>query len=258
MNQFEQNKTWDIDTVVSFMEFFFNFHPHPYQRRFLEACLNSKRIAGKWPRQSGKSTTVANYVLFKAITSKVSIMIIAPTQSQSGELYKKIRDIAVSNPVIDNLIIKSTETELRFANSSRILSLPCGPDGKTIRGYTADIEILEESGHLKDLIVNTVILPMIASKADGQVIKIGTPWIRNHFYRSCFEDKNYSVVSIGWREVVSAGQYTQEFIDEQKSQLLDIEFATEYDSEFIDDANSFFPTLLLDNCKLTYNLYPII
>ena len=248
---------WTIELLIGFLNFYFEFKPHSYQRRFLDACLRNNRIVGKFPRQSGKSTIVSIYALFRALTDKVNIIIVAPTQSQSSELYEKIRALAVSNPLINKQIIKDTVTELRFENGSRIISLPSGHDGRTIRGYTADIAIIEEAGHMEDQIVNTVIIPMIASKGiKGQVIKIGTPWLRNHFYRSCYEDKNYKVISINWEEVVEQGQYDINFIDEQKMQLTDIEFRTEYQSEFIDEVSSYFPLSLLEKCKLNYKLYP--
>lgn len=250
---------WNIDLLCGFFDFYFNFSPHSYQKRFLEKCLTSNRIAGKWPRQSGKSTTVSAYTLFRALTDKVNIIIVAPTQTQSGELYEKIRALAVSNPLINKQIVKDTVTELKFANGSRIISLPSGHDGKTIRGYTADIAIIEEAGQMSDQIVNTVIIPMIASKGvNGQVIKIGTPWLRNHFYRSCYEDKGYKVIAINWEEVVEQGQYDMDFINEQKMQLTDTEFRTEYQSEFIDEISSYFPLSLLEKCKLNYELYPPI
>jgi len=250
---------WNADLLCNFSEFFFGFKPYEYQKRFLNACLTSNRVAGKFPRQSGKSRIVAIYSLFKAITKPTSIVIVAPTQSQSSELYKKIRDMAIENAVISPQLKKCTATEMVLDNGSRILSLPCGPEGKTIRGYTADIAIIEEAGFMDDEIVNSVVIPMIASKKkDGQVIKIGTPWTRNHFFRSCFVDKNYNVISISYPEVVSAGQYTQEFIDEQRTQMLDIEFKTEYEAEFIDDMYAFFPLAVLENCKLNYSLIQTI
>jgi len=246
---------WTPELMFGFMDFYFGFKPYSYQKRFLKACLEKKRIAASWCRQSGKSTAVANYALFKAVTSKVSIIIVAPTQSQSGELYEKIRTIAASNPFINKLIVKDTQTEMKFENGSRIISLPCGPEGRTIRGYTADIAIIEEAGHMKDNIVNQVIIPMIAA-TNGQIIKIGTPWLRNHFWKSIVKDPHYTVINVHWREAVAEGQYKQEFIDEQKEQLLDIEFRTEYCNEFIDDTMAFFPISLLEQCKANYQLYP--
>lgn len=252
-----ENIDWNLDLLIGFLDFFFKFKPYRYQQRFLKACLESKRVAGKWCRQSGKSTTVSVYCLFRAVTGKVTIIVVAPTQSQSSELYKKIRDMAVSNPAINRLITKDTQTEMQFDNGSRIISLPSGPEGKTIRGYTADIAIIEEAGQMKDQIVNTVVVPMLAA-TNGQIIKIGTPWLRNHFWKSCNSPKIYKLIEVSWEEALKEGQYSKEFIEEQKEQLTDVEFQTEYAIKFIDDAASFFPISLLKQCKYNYKLFPLI
>ena len=245
----------DHDLINDFCSFFFNFKPHFYQEDFLKKCFSKNRIAGKWSRQSGKSQTVAVYCNMKCLLEPTSIMIIAPTQSQSSELYDKIRVLAESNETLKGMITKSTATELKFTNGSRIKALPSGPEGASIRGYTADIVIIEESGKMKDEIVNMVIIPMIASKLDkGQIIKIGTPLIKNHFHRSCFIDPNYEVVNVTWREGIKAGQYTQQFIDEQRLNLLDIEFRSEYEAEFCEEESSFFSSNLISSVSVEYEL----
>ena len=249
----------DPELLNDLLDFFFDFKPYTYQKKFLKACLNNNRIAGKWCRQAGKSQIVAIYCLLRALMGHTSIIVVAPTQNQSTELYSKIREVAEKKANIRTLIKSSSATEMKFKNGSRILSLPCGPYGATIRGYTADIAVIEEAGDMKDEIVNTVIVPMLASKGDkGQIIKIGTPLRRNHFYRSCFKDKEYKVINVVWQDCIKEGQYTQKFIDEQKSQMLDIEFRAEYCAEFIDDTLSFFPMYILENCKADYTLFPII
>lgn len=251
---------FDITTedVVRFSQFWFKFFPYDYQIKFLHACLHSNRVLGKFPRQSGKSQTVAVYALVKALLSRVQILIVAPTQTQSKELYEKIR-VMISDSELNAFLVKSTETEMKFDNGSRIISLPAGPRGDTIRGFTADIVIIEEAGIMKDNIINTVIIPMLASKGkDGQIIKIGTPLTKNHFYHSCFEDSQYAVVTITWRDVVLAGHYHIDFIKEQKKKLLTIQFKTEYESEFIDDISSFFTIKLINSAKEDYKLLDYI
>lgn len=246
----------DKNYIVDFAEFWFGFTPYFYQKDFLNACLTRTRIAGKWSRQAGKSQAVAIYSLFRAVSERCQILITAPTQSQSKELYEKIRQMSGDNPIILDYITKSTETEMKFKNGSRILSLPCGPEGKSIRGYTADIVIIEEAGIMKDSIVNTVIIPMIASKkGKGQIIKIGTPLTKNHFYTSIFEDPNYYISNVTWRDCIKAGSYSQEFIDEQRLNLLDIQFKTEYEAEFITGLSSFFEIEILNiSDKYDYKL----
>jgi len=248
----EKYKNIDINR---FSQFWFKFLLYTYQLSFLKACLTKNRVVAIWPRQSGKSQTVSVYCLFRALLDKIQIIIVAPTQSQSGELYLKIRAMAEENEVIKSQITKSTETEMIFLNGSRILSLPCGPEGKSIRGYTADIVVLEEAGIMKDSIVNTVILPMIAAKKDkGQIIKIGTPLLKNNFYESCF-NKKYEVIKITWRDCVEVGQYSLDFIEEQKSNLLANEFLTEYEAEFPDDSMSFFTQELINKCIDQFTLW---
>ena len=231
----------DESYIKDFAEFWFGFTPYFYQMEFLNACLTKNRVAAKWCRQAGKSQSVAIYSLFRVLSERCQILITAPTQSQSKELYEKIRQMSMDNPIILEYITKSTETEMKFKNGSRILSLPCGPEGKSIRGYTADVVIIEEAGIMKDSIVNTVIIPMIASKKEqGQIIKIGTPLTKNHFYTSIFDDTNYFVSNVTWRECIKAESYSQEFVDEQRLNLLDIQFKTEYEAEFIEGLASFF------------------
>lgn len=248
----------DDGEIIDFARVFFNFHPHVYQEEFLKACIKQKRIAGKWSRQSGKSQSVSVYVMYKCLLEKTTIIIIAPTQNQASELYRKIRDLVSTNPAIEAMLVKDTATEMTLTNGSRIIALPCGPDGKTARGYTGDIVVIEEAGIMKDSIVNSVIIPMIASKKDkGQIIKIGTPLLKNHFYYSCTEDKKYTVINVGWQDCVKAGQYTQDFVDEQKEALSEFEFASEYEANFVADDDSFFKAKLINSCIEDYGLFQV-
>jgi hypothetical protein len=241
--------------MLTFMKHYFNFTPYTYQKRFLKECLRSNRISGIWCRQSGKSTSVAAFTLYTCLNTTSSIVIVAPTQSQSGELYEKIRAFMGDNQNVKKYLVKETETEMKFMNGSRIVSLPCGPNGASIRGYTADIEIIEEAGIMKDSIVNNVIVPMIASKKDkGKIIKIGTPLTKNHFYNSCYKDEKYKVFKVDYKECLDAGVYSQDFIDEQKENLLEIEFESEYNANFITDVNAFFPDELIDKSREDYPL----
>ena len=255
---FEQLKK-DPSLAIDFVDFFFGFKLFSYQKNFLKICLHDTRVAGKWCRQSGKSQIVSIYVLLRAMLEKTSIILVSPTQNQSNELFKKVQELVDTNPDIKVLVKQETKQEINFYNGSRIISLPVGFEGRTIRGYTADLLVIEESGIVEDVVVNTVLVPMLASKGDrGQIIKIGTPLTRNHFYRSCYEDNDYMVVNVIWQDCVKEGQYTQKFINEQKAQLTDIEFRTEYSSEFIDDAMSFFPMAILNLCKKEYSLIQYI
>ena len=245
----------DPELMFSFLDFFLGFKPYNYQKKFLLACLKTNRIVGKWCRQSGKSTTVAAYCAFRCLIQPTTIIITAPTLTHSSELYSKIRTFMTSKEFIKQKITRLTQTELTINNNSRIKALPSGVEGKSIRGFTADVTIEEEAGLINDEINNKIIMPLIASKKDeGQVIKIGTPETKNHFYRSCFIDPTFSVINITWRDCVSEGQYTQAFVDEQKRNITDVEFETEYEANFIEVLSSFFPLPLVQSSMVNYKL----
>jgi len=228
---------------------------HNYQKVFLIDCIENKRIAALWSRQIGKSTSISMYCLYMALTrSNFKIVIIAPTQRQSGELYNKVRNIAEGSCLVRDKIITSTQTEMTFINGSRIVSAPAGPMGDTIRGLTADIIVMEEAGGLKNSIVNEVIMPMIGStQSYGQSIKIGTPKGKNHFWESCYgKETNYKLLHFDWKVAIEAGQYKQEFIDEQRRNLTELQFAAEYEAKFIEDSDCYFKTELIDSCIEDY------
>ena len=231
---------------LQFVRDYLNFEPHDYQLSFLCGCLNYMRVLGLFARQTGKSTCVAMYSVFMAFVHKKKVLITSPSQRQSSELFKKIRDSVEASP-LKNLVKTITQTEIEWVTGGRIIALPSGDTGATIRGFTADIVILEEAQGIKDQIVNTVIMPMLAS-TDGQIIKIGTGWSKNHFWHSRFKDETFKIYDFDWRVAVKEGQITQEFIDEQKEKCTSLEFSTEYENKFLEEADSYFPSELIESC----------
>jgi hypothetical protein len=243
------------DMFFDFLDFFLDFKPKEYQKKFLLDCLHSPRIAGVWCRQSGKTTCVGVYSLFRASIEKVDIKIVAPALHQSGELFSKMKSMVEGNTKMLPNIKRMTMTELEWNNKSKIKVLTAGVGGKSARGYTADILIIEESQHHEDEAVNAGIMPLVASKPNAQVIKIGTPLKKDHFYRSCYNpDTEYKVSRVTWEDAIKEGQYTLKFIEEQKNNLTDVEFELEYNANFIDDTLSFFPMKLVQGCAMEYAL----
>jgi len=254
----EQLKS-DGELLNDFVSFFFGFDLYKYQTRFLLACLNHTRIAGLWCRQSGKSQTVAIFCVLVAMFDKKDIIIAAPTDTQARLIYAKVTELIEQNTDLKVLVVSSIQEETKFKTGSTVKMITVGPFGTTKRGHTCDILIEEESQDIKDEIHNSVLMPFLASKkSEGKVIKIGTAKKRGHFCVSCFEDKNFELFKVKWEEVVEAGQYSIDFIEEQRLTLTDFEFDAEYCSKFIDDVNAYFPIDLIESCMLEYNCIRIL
>lgn len=178
-------------------------------------------------------------------TPNGSIVIVAPTDRQAGELFSKIRFFLLEGK-FKEFIQSSTMREIVLSNGCRISAYPCGDDGANIRGITANVLILEEASFIKDSIVNQVLLPMIAA-TNGKIIKIGTPFGMNHFFHS-FNDENYKRHHYTWRDAVRVGHFDEDYINEMRGGMSEIEFKTEYEAEFVPDEDAYFKYSVIQQC----------
>lgn len=71
-------------------------------------------------------------------------------------------------------VLKSTRTMIQLKNGSRIIALPCGPDGATLRGFTADLVVMDEAAFMPEDVIASVIFPMLAT-TNGTAIMLSTP-----------------------------------------------------------------------------------
>ena len=232
----------------AFVEIVLNVEPFDYQKNVLDA--DSNRVAFVSGRQVGKSRTASWIALHKAITSPDSVILItAPTQRQSSELFAQVRKEMNKSNLDDSMwgAIRTTRTEIEFVNGSRILCLPAGDDGSTIRGYTADLIIVDEAAFIPDEVFHQALSPMMAV-TDGKMVLLSTPFGASGFLYEAFHGK----LSEDWfTERVPTYRNPlvgEKFISEQQDQLSSIDFKQEILGQFEEAANSYFPAQLIDDC----------
>ncbi len=212
----------------------------PYQTKFLNS--KSKRIILRWPRQSGKTHSLAAYSIWYASTHpKSTTLIVAPTQRQSMILNDVIREFIEDIPaqVRRGMVKKDTRTIMHFTNKSRIVALPNSEN--LLRGYTAKLIILDEAAFFKDdeTIFNHVLKPMLATTG-GKMIVSSTPWgKKSQFYKiNC--DPNWELHHATWRDARDAGLYTTEWVEEveRTRETLPMSYLVEYEAEFTEDVDT--------------------
>jgi hypothetical protein len=123
---------------VEFAESMLGFKPTPYQEALL--LDTADRIAVRFSRQSGKSTTIAaKAIALAAMNRNKSILVVSPGLRQSMIVMDRIEehlnrmDLAVKR----ELIVQQQRTKITFRNGSRIWALPCNEN--MIRGLTAHL-----------------------------------------------------------------------------------------------------------------------
>src|SRR5690606_31678601 len=115
-------------------------------------------------RQSGKSTTVGALAVHCALYDPGLVLIFAPAQRQSTELFKKVSAFYRNLPGVPDPVTV-TETRMELPNGSRIIALP-GTEATT-RGFSAPRLILvDEASRTEDALYGAL-QPMLATLGEA-------------------------------------------------------------------------------------------
>ncbi|MEM3646550.1 MAG: phage terminase large subunit [Thermofilum sp.] len=225
---------------VAFAETILGFKPFPYQEKWLRDP--AKRLIACCGRQIGKSTTAAVKLIHFAVTNpKTTSIIVSATLRQSIETFDKVLSF-VLNTVLKKSVTYRTRTRIHFSNGSRIICLPCGRYGSSLRGLTVHFAVLDEAAFMPEDVIANVVFPMLAT-TNGTLWMLTTPWSKDHItYRAFMDTRNWSVYHLP-SEVNPL--ITRQFLEEQRVLVGEERFRLEYLAEFVDDAKAYFPMTLL-------------
>lgn len=184
-------------------------------------------------RQSGKSTVTALLAVWTAIFKPGLILLVSPSQRQSGELFRKVKDLLKT---LGEAISEESALRLELTNGSRIVSLP--GDANTIRGYSKpQLVIIDEAAFIGDDLIAAV-RPMLAV-SKGRIVMLSTPWgQRGAFYeawRNGGEDwQRFQVTAY------QCPRIDPQWLAAERRTLGDHFFRSEYLCEFLGTLNSVF------------------
>jgi hypothetical protein len=144
------------------------FPPDPWQRDFLRSTAPRSLLLCS--RQTGKSTTIGSLASHAAAYEPGSlVLLVAPSQQQSRELYRKV--LAFHREAGDADLEAESAQRLELSNGSRIVSLSGNPT--TVRGFSGPrLVILDEAAWIDDELFHAI-TPMLA--AGGRLIAMTTP-----------------------------------------------------------------------------------
>jgi hypothetical protein len=187
-------------------------------------------------RQSGKSLTGAALALREALLRPGSlVLLLSPTQRQSGELYKdKVRRLynALDRPVA---AVQETQLTMELANGSRVIALP--GEEETIRGYSGvALLVIDEAARVPDALYYSI-RPMLAVSR-GLLVALSTPFgRRGWFYEEWRGGGPWERVKV---TADRCPRITPGFLAEERASLGEHWFSQEYLLEFRDVVDSLF------------------
>jgi hypothetical protein len=199
--------------------------PDPWQAALLRST--NRRLLVLNARQTGKSTAAAALALKTALlTPGALVLLLSPTQRQSGELFRKAAGLyrALGKPVA---AVRQTALSLELMNGSRIVALPGDEEG--IRCFSAPaLVILDEASRTADALYRSV-RPMLAVSR-GVLAAFTTPFGMRGWFWEAWERPG------PWRRVrVTADQcarITPAFLEEERQALGERWYRQEYECSF--------------------------
>jgi len=223
---------YSLDSVL-WAEEVLGYHADTWQAELLRS--RSRKIILNCSRQSGKSTTSAILALHESIYRSPSfVLIIAPTQDQSGELMMKFDEFRGAVELPSDYLSSDTKLAVRFANGNRVVARP-GSE-KSARSFSAITLLLEdEASRVSDDLFSTV-RPMLAV-SNGRHILMSTPFgKRGHFFHIWNEQRDL------WEshEITAemCPRITKEFLAEERR--TNFWYLQEYCCQFTETNNQLF------------------
>lgn len=212
--------------------------PLEWQRPYLWEDRATLVLKG---RQVGASTSAGVVgCRYARMNAGSLVAIVSPSQKQSTEVKERTRKSALA---LGLTLVRDSETELRFDNRSRVLSLPGTP--KSVRGWSADLLVVDEAAFLDPETFMAARATVAAT--GGRVIVQSTPaGPFGHFYELWKEGVDYADAmldgtsipdpTVRWvRFRVSseeAGNIDPAFLASEKATMSAEEYAQEYLGEF--------------------------
>jgi hypothetical protein len=198
----------------------------PWQQDVLRS--SAPRMLLNASRQSGKSTTVALLNVHTALYEPESLcLMLSPTLRQSGELFRKARDLL--GRVESERLPEETALSLRLRNGSRIVSLP-GKEG-TVRGYSAvKLLSIDEASRVPDELYMAC-RPMLAVSG-GRLLGMSTPFgTRGWWYEAWRSRDAWERYEVPAEE---CPRISAEFLEEERRTIGEWWYRQEYGCEFLE------------------------
>jgi hypothetical protein len=213
--------------------------PDPVQIEILRST--SRRIIINACRQFGKSSVSACAAIWSCLyESPARVVLISPSQQQSGELFRKCMTYLERLPGVP-LAKQSSTTRLELENGSRIISLP-GSE-KTVRGYSATLVIIDECARCSDELIAAV-RPMLAASESGRLVFLSTPNGRRGIFYDTFQNGGDEWHRIQVR-ASECPRITAAFLAEELRSLGPLVYESEYCCLFHDSDAAIFSSELI-------------
>jgi hypothetical protein len=225
------------------------FEMWPFQEEMIKTFHDNRFSIAKMPRQVGKTTTSAGYMLWCVLFQEnFSIAILANKGNLAQDILSRIQYSYEYLPIwLQQGIVVWNKRSLELENGSKIAAYATSASG--VRGGTYNLIFLDEFAFVPQNMANdffTSTYPVISSGKTTKVIIVSTPYGLNHFYKMWIDAvegrSTYKTLEVHWSMVPGRDAQWQEETIRNTSEE---QFRQEFECEFIGSSATLIPAVKL-------------
>lgn len=172
--------------IISLDRGIINFELYDYQVKFIRALHENRRVIGLLPRQMGKTTTVAAYLVWYLIFNEAkSVAILANKAAAAREIMSRMQLMVESLPKwLQQGVVEWNKGSIEFENKSKAFTAATSSSG--IRGKSVNFLYVDEAAIIPNTVADeffTSTYPTISAGITTKIALTSTPLGLNHFWK---------------------------------------------------------------------------
>ena len=219
-----------------------NFELWPFQEQMVSTFEDERFVICKLPRQVGKTTTVAAYILWRVLfTEQYSVAILANKLAQAREILGRIQTAYEWLPKwLQQGVKEWNKGNIELENGSEILA--SATSASAIRGTSQNLIYLDEFAFVPNNLQEEFfasVFPTVSSGKSTKVLITSTPNGMNMFYKIWVDSEegrnSYARHEVHWSDVPGRdAKWKEETIKNTSEE----QFRQEFECEFLGSANT--------------------
>jgi hypothetical protein len=232
---------------------------------FLEHRKMSVSAMTRWGKSFCVTIGLALLIDF-GVPAKIAFL--GPKQEQAGILRQYLAELILADKSLlskaqiyvtgeERIVKEASRKRMTFKTGAEYRVFSGEGDADRLMGFGCDILIRDEAC----LINRTAYAKssrMLGDHPESAVeIELFNPWKRDNKAFEHTLDPEWHQIHIGWQQAVKEGRTTQRFIDQQRKDLLPMEFTVLYDSNFPEQGEDSLFSLAWINAaeKINFNFH---
>jgi len=218
-----------------------------FQEKVIQTVHNNRFVICKFPRQTGKSTTMIAYILhYVLFNDNMNVAVLANKLATARELLSRLQLAYEHLPKwLQQGVISWNKGSIELENGSRIIA--SATSSSAVRGGSFNMIFLDEFAYVPHEVADeffSSVYPTISSGTDTKILMVSTPRGMNLFYKywrgankkEGEPGKNtYVPIEVHWSQVPGRDEkWKRETIANSSEE----QFRTEFECEFLGSVNT--------------------